>query len=151
LASCTLKFGSNLTKIIFQGKQNRYLLYRDDKHECCDAKEWKCVECTFKRSLSILSHDFLGVSVFRSPDFYFYFCHYLPINKLFKVYYIDIDEIPWFPSWIKTIISLVKLPFLFHSRYISHHFVVDVIWRLPVWNVKNFNIITLINVKCFLK
>jgi hypothetical protein len=34
------------------------------------------------------------------------------------------------------IISLVKLPFLFHSRYISCHFVVDVIWRLPVWNVK---------------
>jgi hypothetical protein len=34
------------------------------------------------------------------------------------------------------IISLVKLPFLFHSRYISRHFVVDVIWRLPVWNVK---------------
>jgi hypothetical protein len=28
----------------------------------------------------------------------------------------------------------VKLPFLFHSRYISRH--VDVIWRLPVWNVK---------------
>ena len=52
-----------------------------------------------------------------------------------KNYYIDIDEIPWFPSWIKTIISLVKLPFLFHSRYISRHFVVDVIWRLPVWNV----------------
>jgi hypothetical protein len=25
----------------------------------------------------------------------------------------------------------VKLPFLFHSRYISRHFVVDVIWRLP--------------------
>jgi hypothetical protein len=53
-----------------------------------------------------------------------------------EFYYIDIDEIPWFPSWIKTIISLVKLPFLFHSRYISRHFVVDVIWRLPVWNVK---------------
>jgi hypothetical protein len=52
-------------------------------------------------------------------------------------YYRDIDEIPWFPSYIKTIISLVKLPFLFHSRYISRHFVVDVIWRLPVWNVKN--------------
>ena len=30
----------------------------------------------------------------------------------------------------------MKLPFLFHSRYISHHFIVDVIWRLPVWNVK---------------
>ena len=30
----------------------------------------------------------------------------------------------------------MKLPFLFHSRYISRHFVVDVIWRLPVWNVK---------------
>jgi hypothetical protein len=29
-----------------------------------------------------------------------------------------------------------KLPFLFHYRYISRHFVVDVIWRLPVWNVK---------------
>jgi hypothetical protein len=29
----------------------------------------------------------------------------------------------------------VKLPFLFHSHYISRHFVVDVIWRLPVWNV----------------
>jgi hypothetical protein len=28
-------------------------------------------------------------------------------------------------------------PFLFHSRYISRHFVVDVISRLPVWNVKN--------------
>ena len=37
----------------------------------------------------------------------------------------------------KTIISLVKLPFVFHSRYISRHFVVDVIWRLPVWNVKS--------------
>jgi hypothetical protein len=30
----------------------------------------------------------------------------------------------------------MKLPFLFHSRYITRHFVVDVIWRLPVWNVK---------------
>ena len=30
----------------------------------------------------------------------------------------------------------MKLPFLFHPRYISCHFVVDVIWRLPVWNVK---------------
>ena len=30
-----------------------------------------------------------------------------------------------------------KLTFLFHSRYISRHFVVDVTWRLPVWNVKN--------------
>ena len=30
----------------------------------------------------------------------------------------------------------MKLPFLFHSRYISCHFVVDVIWRLPAWNVK---------------
>ena len=30
----------------------------------------------------------------------------------------------------------MKLPFLFHSRYVSRHFVVDVIWRLPVWNVK---------------
>jgi hypothetical protein len=57
------------------------------------------------------------------------------IYRIKVVYYIDIDEIPWFPSWIKTIISLVKLPFLFHSRYISRHFVVDVIWRLPVWNV----------------
>ena len=53
-----------------------------------------------------------------------------------EFYYIDIDEIPWFPSLIKTIISLVKLPFLFHSRYISRHFVIDVIWRLPVWNVQ---------------
>jgi hypothetical protein len=34
-------------------------------------------------------------------------------------------------SWVAYL-----LPFLFHSRYISHHFVVDVIWRLPVWNVK---------------
>ena len=34
------------------------------------------------------------------------------------------------------LISLVKLPFLFHSRYISLHFVVDVIWRLSIWNVK---------------
>ena len=25
----------------------------------------------------------------------------------------------------------MKLPFVFHSRYISRHFVVDVIWRLP--------------------
>ena len=55
-------------------------------------------------------------------------------RRLNIVYYIDIDEIPWIPSEIKMIISLV--PFLFHSRYISHHFVVDVIWRLPVWNVK---------------
>jgi hypothetical protein len=51
-----------------------------------DTKEWKCVECTFKRSLSILSQDFLGVSVFRSPDFYFYFCHYLRINNFFLDY-----------------------------------------------------------------
>ena len=57
------------------------------------------------------------------------------IYRIKVVYYIDIDEIPWFPSWIQTIISLVKLPFLFHSRYISRHFVVVVIWRLPVWNV----------------
>jgi hypothetical protein len=61
----------------------------------------------------------------------------LPLSMMnIKNYYIDIDEIPWFPSWIKTIISLVKLLFLFHSRYISRHFVVDVIWRLSVWNVK---------------
>ena len=46
-----------------------------------DTKELKCVECTFKTSLTILSQDFLGVRVFRSPDFYFYFWHYLPINK----------------------------------------------------------------------
>ena len=30
----------------------------------------------------------------------------------------------------------MKWQFLFHSRYISRHFIVDVIWRLPVWNVK---------------
>jgi hypothetical protein len=30
----------------------------------------------------------------------------------------------------------MKLPFSFHSRYISRHFVIDVIWRLPVWNGK---------------
>jgi hypothetical protein len=32
--------------------------------------------------------------------------------------------------------NFMKLPFLFHSRYVSRHFVVDVIWRHPVWNVK---------------
>ena len=58
------------------------------------------------------------------------------IHQYCRMTHIDIDEIPWFPSYIKTIISLVKLPFLFHSRYISRHFVVDVIWRLPVWIVK---------------
>ena len=30
----------------------------------------------------------------------------------------------------------MKWQFLFHSRYISRHFIVDVIWRLPVWNGK---------------
>ena len=38
--------------------------------------------------------------------------------------------------WNTVISELNKIPFLFHSRYISHHFVVNVIWRLPVWNVK---------------
>ena len=42
-----------------------------------DTKEWQCVEFTFKSSLSILSQDVLGVRVFRSPAYYFYFCHYL--------------------------------------------------------------------------
>jgi hypothetical protein len=38
--------------------------------------------------------------------------------------------------WNSELNKKVKLPFLFHSRYISRHFVVDVIWRHPVWNVK---------------
>ena len=65
-----------------------------------DTKEWQCVECTFKSSLSILSQDVLGVSVFRSPDYHFYFCHYLPIiTKLFKTTLpFPIPCIsPWFP------------------------------------------------------
>ena len=38
--------------------------------------------------------------------------------------------------WNTMISKLNKNDFYFHSRYISRHFVVDVIWRLPVWNVK---------------
>jgi hypothetical protein len=37
-------------------------------------------------------------------------------------------------------ISQWNYRFKFHSRYISRHFIVDVIWRLPVWNVKARNI-----------
>ena len=40
----------------------------------------------------------------------------------------------YFPQIYK---SKTNFPFFYHhSRYISRHFVVDVIWRLPVWNVK---------------
>ena len=35
-----------------------------------------------------------------------------------------------------TVISELNKNDNFHSRYNSRHFVVDVIWRLPVWNVK---------------
>ena len=49
-----------------------------------DTKELKCVECTFKTSLTILSQDFLGVSVFRSPDFYFCFAIIYLLTKLVK-------------------------------------------------------------------
>jgi hypothetical protein len=39
--------------------------------------------------------------------------------------------------WNTMISKLNKNDFYFHSRYISRHFVVDVIWRLPVWNIKS--------------
>jgi hypothetical protein len=90
----------------------------------CTWPSFHFIDRNYRFYLTQKSRDFIDIYIINIVSFFPKFTAFLLFPKL--------DQLPHFPSKYPG----YQLPFLFHSRYISRHFVVNVIWRLPVWNVK---------------